>query len=70
MFIEYSNNMQDVYKNTEEYNPGRKFHVLIVFDDIIANIISNKKLNQVVSEPLTRRRKLNISTVLTHKIVS
>ena len=62
--------MQDVYKNTEEYNPGRKFYVLIVFDDIIAGIISNKKLNQVVNEPLTRRRELNISTVLTHKLVS
>ena len=62
--------MQDVYKNTEEYNPGQKFYVLIVFDEIIANIISNKKLNQVVTEPLARRRQLNISSVLTHKVVS
>ena len=62
--------MQDVYKNTEEYNPGQKFYVLRVFDEIIANIISNKKLNQVVTEPLARRRKLNISSVLTHKVVS
>ena len=42
-FIEYSNNMQDVYKNIEEYNPDKKHKVLIVFDDMIADMISNKK---------------------------
>ena len=42
-FIEYSNNMPDVYKNIEEYNPDKKHKVLIVFDDMIADMISNKK---------------------------
>ena len=42
-FIEYSNNMQDVYKNIEEYNPDKKHKVLIVFDDMIVDTISNKK---------------------------
>ena len=42
--------MQDVYKNIEEYNPGRKIDLLIVFDDIIADMISNKKLNPIVTE--------------------
>ena len=37
-FIEYSNNMQDLYKNIEEYNPRRKCNVLIVFDDMIADM--------------------------------
>ena len=41
-FIEYSNDMQDVYKNIEECNLGKKREVLIVFDDMIANMISNK----------------------------
>ena len=41
--------MQDVYKNSEENNPGRKCNALLVFDDMIADIICNKKLNKVVS---------------------
>ena len=60
-FIEYSNDMQDVHKNIEDYNPGKKRKVLIVFDDLIANMINNKKLNPV--ELLFRGRKLNISIV-------
>ena len=42
-FMDYSNDMQDVYKNIEEYNPGKKCKVLIVFDDMIADRINNKK---------------------------
>ena len=42
--------MQDVYKNIEEYNPNIKGKVLIVFDDMIADMINNKKLNPVVTE--------------------
>ena len=41
--------MQDVYENIEEYNLGRKSKVLIVFDEMIADMISNKKLNPVVT---------------------
>ena len=44
-FIEHSNNMQDVYKNLDKYNLVKKRKILIVFDDMIANIISNKNLN-------------------------
>ena len=62
-FIEYSNDMQDVYKNIEEYNFGKKPKVLIIFDDMIADIISNKKFNPVVTELFIRGRKLNISIV-------
>ena len=62
-FIEYSNDMQDVYKNIEYYNPGKKRKVLIVFDDMIADMINNNKLNPVVTELFIRGRKLNISIV-------
>ena len=55
--------MQDVYKNIDEYNPGKKCKILIVFDDIIADMISNKKMNSVVTELFIRGRKLNISLV-------
>ena len=49
-FMEYSNDMQDVYKNIEDYNPEKKRKILIVFDDMIADMINNKKLNPVVTE--------------------
>ena len=62
-FIEYSNNMQDIYKNIEEYNISKKRKILIIFDDMIADMINNKKLNSVVTELFIRGRKLNISLV-------
>ena len=52
--------MQDVYKNIEDYNPIKKRKVLIVFDDMIADMINNK-LNLIVTELFIRGRKLNIS---------
>ena len=55
--------MLDVYKNIEEYNPGTKRKVLIVFDDMIADMINNKKLNPIVTELFTGVRKLNASIV-------
>ena len=62
-FIEYSNDMQDVYKNIDEYNPEKENKILIVFDVMIANMIYNKKLNSIVTELFIRGRKLNISLV-------
>ena len=55
--------MQDVYKNIEEYNLSKKRKVLIVFDDVIADMINNKKHNPVVTELFIRGRKLNISII-------
>ena len=55
--------MQDVYKNIEEYNLGKKRQVSIVFDYMIADMVNNKKLNPVVTELFIRSRKLNISIV-------
>ena len=62
-FMEYSNDMQDVYKNIAEYNPIKKRKLLTVFDDIIAYMINNNKLNPIVTELFIRGRKLNISIV-------
>ena len=62
-FIEYSNDMNNVYKNTYYYNPDKKNKILIVFDDMIADIVQNKKLNSVVAKLLITGRKLNISLV-------
>ena len=61
--MEYSNDMHDVYKNIEDYNPGKNHKVLIVFDDMIADMINNKKLDSIVTELFIRGRKLNISIV-------
>ena len=60
-FIEYSNDMQDVHKNINDYDPRKKRKVLIVFDDMIADMINNKKLDSIVTELFLRGRKLNIS---------
>ena len=62
-FMEYSNDMQDVYKNIDDYNLRKKRKVLIVFDDMIADMINNNKLNPIVTELFIRGRKLNISIV-------
>ena len=62
-FMEYSNHMQDVYKNIEDYNPRKNRKVLIIFDDMIPDKINNKKLNPIVTELFIRGRKLNISIV-------
>ena len=59
-FIDYSNDMH-VYKNIGDYNPDKENKILIVFDDLIADIINNKKLNSIVTELFIRGRKLNIS---------
>ena len=42
-FVEYSNYMDDVYKNIKDYNPNKKRKILIVFDDMIADMVINKK---------------------------
>ena len=66
-FTEYSNDMHDVYKNIDEYNHDKENKRLIVFDDMIADMIHNKKLNSVITELFTRVRKLNISLVFITK---
>ena len=62
-FIECSNTMNDVYENIDHYNPNRKRKVLIVFDDMIAYIMTNKKFPSIIKELSIRYRKLNILVV-------
>ena len=62
-FIEYSNAMDDVYENIDDYNPNRKRKTLIVFDDMIADMMGNKKFRAIIKELFIRCRKLNISLV-------
>ena len=60
-FNEYSNDMNDIYENIEEHNPNEKHNILIDFDDIIADMLSNKKLNWIVTELFIKGIKPNIS---------
>ena len=62
-FIEYSNDMNDVFTNIDEYNKQRKRKVLIIFDDMIADIMSSKNFKAIIKELFIRCRKLNISIV-------
>ena len=62
-FTEYSNDMDDVFTNIDDYNKQRKRKILIVFDDMIADIISSKKFKAIIKELFIRCRKLNISIV-------
>ena len=60
-FIACSNTMGDVYEDIDNYNAKRDKEVLFVFDDIIADIMSNKKFQAIIKELFVRCRKLNIS---------
>ena len=62
-FSDYSQTIDDVYENLEDYNPTKKRRALIVFDDMIADMKCNKKLSPVVTELFLRERKFNISLV-------
>ena len=53
--------MDDIYKNIEEHNSNKKRKILIVFDDMTADMLSNKNLNPIVAELFIRGRKLSIS---------
>ena len=55
--------MRDVHKNINKYNPDKENKILIVFDDMINDMINNQKLNSIVAELFIRGRKLNISVV-------
>ena len=68
--MEYSSNMQDVYKKINECNTSRKYNVLIVFDDMIADMLSNKSFYLIVTELFTRDKKLDISLLLLHNLIS
>ena len=62
-FIECSNTMDGVYENIDDYNSNRQRNILIVFEDMIADIMTNKKFQAIIKELFIRCRKLNISLV-------
>ena len=63
--------MDDVYENIHDYNSNRKRKILIVFDDMIVDIMTNKKFQSIIKELFIRCRKLNISLVfITHSCFS
>ena len=62
-FIECSNTMDDIYENIDDNNPSRKRKVLIVFDDMIADIVTNKKAQVIIKELFIKCKKVNISLV-------
>ena len=62
-FIEHSKCMDDVYNNINDYNRNRNRKILIVFHDMIADIMTNKKFEAIIKEIFIRCRKLNISLV-------
>ena len=69
-FIEYSNDMCDVYKNMNYYNPDKENRILIVFDDMIADMIHNKKLNSMVTNHISRFQNMLgwiLATLLSQK---
>ena len=49
VFIKYSNDMHEIYKNIDEYNPDKERKILIVFDGMTADVINNKKLNSIIA---------------------
>ena len=59
-FIEYLNDTDDIYKNIEQYNPNEKRKISIVFHDMIADMLSNKKLNPIVTQLFVKGRKLSL----------
>ena len=61
--------MNDIDDNIEVYNPNNKRKILIVFDDMIADILSNKKSNPIVTELSITVKKLNISLVFIHNLI-
>ena len=56
--------MDDIYKNIEEYNAYKNQKILITFDDMIADMLSHKNLNPILTELFIRRRKLNTFNTL------
>ena len=62
-FIEYSQYMDDFYNNISDYNPTKKRKILILFDDMIADILTNKKFQTIIKILFIRCRKLSISLV-------
>ena len=69
LFTENSDNMDDIYKNIKEYNPNKERKILIIFDDMIAEMLNNKKLNPIVTELFISGRKLTLLLFLLDNVI-
>ena len=69
IFIEFSNNTQNVYKNIEEYNSERKRKVLLVFDDMIGDMINSKNFYHMVAELVIRGKNVWIFLVFAKRLI-
>ena len=61
--------MEDIYKSIEDYNANEKHRILIFFDSMIADLLSNKKFNPIVTELFIRGRKRSVFLVFLHNLV-
>ena len=68
-FTENSDNMDDIYKNIKEYNPNKERKILIIFDDMIAEMLNNKKLNPILTELFISGRKLTLLLFLLDNVI-
>ena len=68
-FIKYSNTMDGIYSNVDNYSAKQKRKILIVFDDMIADIMTNKKFQAIIKELFIRCKKLNISLVFITSLI-
>ena len=66
VLVEYSNDMDDVYKSIEKYITNKERKILVVFDDVIGNMLNNKNFNLIVTEIeiSIRDTKINISLII------
>ena len=69
VFIKYSNDVEDIYKNIEEQSPIKKRKMMIAFDVMIVDMLSNNKLTPIVNEIFTRGRTLNISLTFLDNLI-
>ena len=68
--IDYSQTIDGIYENLKDYNPTKKRRVLIVFDDVIAHMKSNKKLSPIVTELFLRQKRSIFHLFLCHSLIS
>ena len=68
-FIECSNTMNEIYENINNYNLNRRRKILIFFDDMIADIMTNKQFQSIIKELFIRCKKLNISLVFINNLI-
>ena len=68
-FIECTNTMDDLYENIDDYNPSKQRKILILFDDMVADVMSNKKFQAIIKELFMRCKKTKYFTCVYHSVL-